>query len=144
MFLRSAFNYDRDEASRASGISFFGPGRTIQSQKEEADINTIVRRFGVTGVLPQKYDIPTYANFDGVFDFHSAQNALVNAERAFMAIPSDIRARFGNDPQRFVEFASNEDNLDELREMGLARPAEVVVESDPKPDSPVKEKDNGV
>lgn len=120
MFVRNPFNYDRGAASRESGLACKGVSRTQQSQKEDADINVIVRRFGVTGMIPQVQRLPTFQDFEGVFDFQSAQNALVQANRAFMQVPAAVRARFANDARLFVDFCSDPKNLDELRSMGLA------------------------
>lgn len=128
-FVRSAYNYDMDEASAESGLFTdleVDPSRTVQSQKDEADINVIVRNFGLTGTVPGNYRPPLLEDFNEVVDFHSAMNAVKAAERSFMQVPAELRARFGNDPQRFVEFCSDEANLDEMRKLGLANPAPVV------------------
>jgi len=117
------FNYDRDAVSKATGLVCTSVSRTQQASKDEADINTIVRRFGITGQLPQGTRLPQYGDFSGVFDFQSAQNAIRRAQEAFNALPADVRDAFRNDPHEFVEFASNPENLDDLREMGLAPPA---------------------
>lgn len=118
------------------------PGKTVQSSKEEADINTIVRRFGLTGSLPTNVRVPLNVDFsETVFDFQSAMNVLVEAENAFMQMPADVRARFGNDPARFVDFASDAKNYDEAVKLGLALPkpaaiieppVEVVIKETPK------------
>lgn len=111
------------------GLSFHKPSRTKQSFAEEADINTLVRRFNITGQIPQNVRPPLLEDFTDVFDFHSAQNALVEANRSFMRMPSSVRNRFQNDPAQFVEFCSNPENLEEMRKMGLADPVKTVVES---------------
>lgn len=122
--------YDEKEASRAAAISFVGArDRTQQSQAAETDINLIVKRFKVTGLLPQGVRIPTYGDFDGVSDFRSAMDAIIAAEKSFMAMPSAVRSRFGNDPAEFVKFCSNPDNLEEMRKWGLAVPKK----ADPEP-----------
>lgn len=132
------FNYDQDAVSLETGIEFTEESLTDQSAREEADINTIVRRFGVTGVLPEGARPVFFADFDDVFDFQSAQNVIAEANQAFMQLPGDVRERFGHDPQRFVEFCSEQDedgklaNVDELRKMGLA-PPEKVPEPEPRP-----------
>ena len=127
MRFHSAYDYDRDRVSRETGTSFEGEeSLAIQSAKDECDINTIVRRFGVTGVLPEGARSVTYLDFDGVFDFQTAMNAVRSAQDAFMALDADVRQRFYNDPQRFVEFCSKPENIDELRRMGLADPAPKV------------------
>lgn len=123
--MRAAYGYDVDAASLEAGLLCEDVSRTVQSQAEEADINTIVRRFGVTGVMPQGLRPPTYQDFEGIFDFQTAQNAVIAAEKAFMAVPADIRARFGNDPARFVEFCSDIKNIEEMRKLGLAVPEAV-------------------
>lgn len=119
-FVRSAYNYDVDEASHASGLACLDDSLTKQSFREECDINTIVRNFGLTGELPDDVRPPTYGDFIGIFDFHSAMNAVALAKEAFDALPADVRARFHHDPGAFVDFCSNPANLDEMRKLGLA------------------------
>jgi len=122
VFLRTPFNYDRDFASDLSGLHCEDATRAKQSFKEECDINTIMRRFGVTGEAPQNVRAPVYQDFDEVFDFRSAMHVLIDAEKSFMAMPSAVRKRFGNDPQEFVEFCSDSKNLDEMKKLGLIVP----------------------
>lgn len=123
IFLRSGFpfNYDTSAASDESGLSCAadGVGRTIQSGKEEADINTIVRRFGLTGELPRGVRMPTYLDFEGVFDYQSALNSIRAAEMSFEAMPADVRSRFHNDPAEFVDFCSDDANRAEAERLGL-------------------------
>lgn len=122
MIMRSAYAYDVDEASLETGLRCEDVSRTVQSQKDDADINVIVRRFGLTGTMPVGLVPPVYQDFDGVFDFQSAQNAVIRARDSFMAMPAEIRKRFNNDPQEFVVFCSDEKNLPEMRKLGLAVP----------------------
>lgn len=119
-------NYDVKARSRASALSGFEPSRTQQHMADECNINTIVKRFGLTGTLPQAAKLPTYGDFTGLYDYQTALNALQEANEVFDSLPADIRKRFENNPAMFVDFCSNSDNLDELREMGLAKPAPVV------------------
>jgi len=39
----------------------------------------------------------------------------------FEELPSTIRAQFENNPEKFLEFVQNPDNLDKMRELGLAK-----------------------
>ena len=57
-FVRSPYNYDRQAACDECCIEDFGPSMTQQSQAEEADINTIVKRFGLTGKMPDNIRVP--------------------------------------------------------------------------------------
>lgn len=123
-----AFNYDVRAASMAAALVCKDDSKAVQSGKEDADINVIVARFNKSGVLPGSIVPPTYDNFVDVFDFQSAMNAVVFAQREFMKLDAKVRSRFGNDPQQFVEFCSDKENLDEMRKLGLAVPAPVVSE----------------
>lgn len=111
----------REEISLHTGLDTGDVTPTVQSEKDNCDINVIVRRFNVTGQLPV-VRLPQYGDFTGLTDYHSAMNAIAEANSAFMALPSSVRSKFMNDPGRFVEFASDPKNLDALREMGLANP----------------------
>jgi len=122
MHIRNPYNYDTNEASRESGVTSRSPSRTVQSSRDEADINTIVKRFGITGTLPQAVVPPTYETFDEVFDYQSALQTVMEADQAFMSLPADVRRRFNEDPGAFVDFCSKEQNLPEMRKLGLALP----------------------
>lgn len=127
MELRSGFpfNYDADLASVESGLECRDDSLALQSQREDADINVIVKRFGVTGHLPQASIQPLFYDFNDVFDYRTALEAVRSAEEAFLRVPAEIRARFSNDPTSFVAFAENPANIEELRKMGLAPKQEV-------------------
>lgn len=98
----------------------------IQSAKDESDINLIVKRYGVTGMLPQVQRPPTYEDFSGVFDFRSAMDMVVAARESFEGLDASIRKRFGNDPAEFVAFCEDAENLPEMRKMGIAIPERKV------------------
>lgn len=123
VFLRTPFNYDMLSASDESGLCCEDASLTKQSFVPETDINEIVKRFGLTGELPGDLRAPTYQDFEGVFDFHSAMNAIATANESFDALPAAVRSRFQNNPALFVDFCSDVANLDEMRKMGLAVPA---------------------
>lgn len=122
VFVRSALNYDTDEASIEAALFCTDESLTLQSQAEDADINVMLKRFGVTGMLPQARHLPSYGDFSDIGDYRSALDALRAADEAFYSLDADIRARFRNDPAEFLDFTSNPDNVEELRKMGLADP----------------------
>jgi len=124
-FVRSAYNYDRNAASDESALECPEPTMTQQSFAQEVDINTIVKRFGISGEMPTGIRMPTYGDFTGVSDFHTAMNAVALANESFDAMPAEVRARFNNDPEQFVHFCSDQNNLDEARKMGLVPAAEL-------------------
>lgn len=127
-FVRSPYNYDVMEASDEAGLDCSGDkGRVQQSFEDETNINTIVRRFQLTGKMPENIPQVLQGDFEGVFDFQSAMDLVVRARESFDAMPAALRSRFHNDPQEFVQFTSDEKNFDEAVSFGLIRP-EVVAE----------------
>lgn len=121
-FLRAPYNYDVNEASDQAAFVSDEPSLTKQQFAEDADINTIVRRFRLTGQLPENVRMPTYGDFTEVSDFQTAMIAVAQARESFDAMPADIRARFHNDPGEFVDFCSDEKNRDEAIKLGLVPP----------------------
>jgi phage internal scaffolding protein len=128
-FFRTGYNYDRDVASVESGLVCEDESLAIQSAAEEADINTIVRRFGLTGQLPDQVAMPRTGDFTNVPDFHTAMNLIRTTEEEFLRVPAEVRARFQNDPQQFMEFLEDEGNRDEARKMGLLKSVPVEASS---------------
>lgn len=122
-FIRSAYNYDMNKAGDESALKCADATLAKQSFADECDINTIVRRFHLTGELPQNVRMPQYGDFTGINDFHTAVNAIALANEAFDKMPADIRARFHNEPGEFVAFCMDDKNRDEAVKMGLVPPA---------------------
>lgn len=144
-FVRTPYNYDRHAASKESAVRMVDrdgvliPSKTVQSEKDNCDINVIVKRFTKTGQLPHaSVRVPMQGDFTGVSDFQSAMNAVRASQEAFMAMPASVRSRFANNPDEFVRYCMERDsngklvNVQEMRKMGLAVPEEVVLESEPQ------------
>lgn len=119
VFLRTPYNYDTMEVSNETGLSC--PEETLAQQhaKDECDINTIVRRFGLTGELPNGVRAPQDGDFTAATDYHTAMNAVIAANNSFMQLPAQVRARFNNDAGAFVDFCSDEKNRAEAKALGL-------------------------
>jgi len=122
VFLRTPFNYDVDAASVESGLRCLDASLTQQQFRDECDINNIVDQFMKTGHLPTPASMPQYVDYEGVFDFHTAMNAVRQADENFMRMDAKIRARFHNSPQEFLEFFADPANADEAVRLGLAVP----------------------
>lgn len=125
LICRAFGSYDVDAASLEAGLDCGEEDLTKQEFAEEVDINTLVRRFNLTGQLPSGVRMPSYGDFTEVTDFHSAVNAIAEAHEAFDAMPAEVRFRFQNNPAAFVDFCSDPSNLAEARKMGLVPPEEV-------------------
>lgn len=126
MEVRGFNSYDADAVSRETGT---GPGdepsRTQQQFAEEVDINTIVRRFGLTGELPNGIAMPLSGDFSDAPDFQTAMNLIKQAEAAFLEIPGEVRARFSHDPAKVIEFMEDAKNRDEAIRLGfIEKPVE--------------------
>lgn len=99
------------------------PSRTDQSQAPDCDINNIMKRFEQTGQLPHMIKSnPEYGDFSEPTDYQNSLNVVMKAQEQFDALNAHIRARFDNDPQKFLEFATDSRNGEELIKMGLATP----------------------
>lgn len=127
LLIRTENNYDRDEASYESGLKCLDESRTQQQFKEDSDINVIVARFGISGIMPSDFGMPQSVDFsEMVTDYHTALNMVRQADEEFMGLPADLRERFRNDPQELMQFVENPENLEEARKLKLAKPAEKV------------------
>lgn len=132
--LKKFRGYDAYAESVRTGVAITAESKAVQSEKENCDINVIVKRFGVTGVVPGSVRPLSYENYEDVFDFQSAMNSIRSAEETFAALPADLRRRFANSPQLYLEFCSNAENIPEMRRMGMALPEpEPAPAPDPQP-----------
>lgn len=123
--LRSAWNYNRDEASVQSALTCHDATRAQQNMKEECDINVIVYRFGLTGHLPEGLRVPLVGDFsEEITDYGSALRKIQEAGDAFMQMPAEIRSRFQNDAGAFVDFVSDPANVQQCRDWGIANAPE--------------------
>lgn len=136
MFLRTQFNYDTDKASDEAGLNCqIDPdtGECLESMaqqhfKEECDINTIIKRFGLGHELPENPRVPEYGDFEHVADYQTALNAVIAADKQFMEYPAHVREEFNNSPQRMMEFLAKEENRERATKLGLLKPAPIPAE----------------
>ena len=119
VFVRNPYNYDMALASQESGLECKDPSLAQQHMNDECDINVLVERFGVTGSMPVAPIEPSYGDFSGVGDYHTALNKIKAADEAFMALPAKIRAKFDHDPNALLNYLQNEENRDEAIQIGL-------------------------
>jgi len=111
-----------------------GETSLVQASLEaETDINNIMRKYEQTQQWTHvnRY-MEQYADVSDVTDYKTSLERMYAADEMFMSLPARIREQFQNDPGNFVEFATNPDNLDVLREMGLAEPQKAGEAERPK------------
>lgn len=103
---------------------FSKPSLTKQSFKEECDLNLLVKRFkdNNADVFEQfsKYSAGEYGDFSEIVDYRTALEQVKHANESFSKLPAQIRQFFHNSPEYFLDFCQNSNNIDTLRELGLA------------------------
>jgi phage internal scaffolding protein len=114
---------------------------TEQHHKQECDVNYILRKYQKTGLIDHVNRFGgDYSDLSDSVSFHEAMNICIDAENAFNTLPSSIRKKFDNDPGSFLDFVSDESNLDEMVELGLVpKIAEPVVPAPPAAPAPQPE-----
>lgn len=97
-----------------------GESLTQQHFKEECDVINIIKKHDRNGIIEHvQRGQARYGDFSQVAGYKEALDLVRDAQTEFMAIPSDIREKFENDPGKFYEFVSNPENKEELKKMGF-------------------------
>lgn len=124
-----------------------GPSLTRQEMAAECDINNIMKQYEKHLADPMRsVREPRYYDFTQMPDtLMGAMDVFHRAEEAFMTLPAQVRREFDNDPALFADFASDPENLEQMREWELAPrpeppakapPTEVVIVQGDLPKSP--------
>jgi len=117
--IRTAYNYDAEALSIETGLSCPEPSLTLQSAKDDCDLNLIVDRMVKTGEHLPQASIEDYGDFTGAEDYHTLMNKLIDAQDAFSTLDAPVRERFNNDPGQLFQFLNNENNRQEAVKLGL-------------------------
>lgn len=99
-----------------------GESLTEQAPKNECDINNILKKYKVSGLVEHvnKYE-GKYGDFSDAKSYQEAMNLVIKGEEAFMSLPANVRVKFNNDPVEFLDFVGNPANKEEMINLGLAR-----------------------
>lgn len=110
---------------RPYAIDLGGESRTKQSFQNESDVNTIMGKWRKSGHIEHLNKAkPRYGDFTNADDYIEAQAKLIDANEAFMALPSIVRKRFENSPAELLAFMADSANNEEAVALGLATRAE--------------------
>ena len=116
-----------DTYKEKQGIIFKEPTMTIQSEKDNCDINVIMNRYATCGTpLPYRTDgvQPVYADVSELGDYMENFQRCKQAEEMFNALPSALRKELDNNPANLLPFIQDENNKERCYEYGLLnRPA---------------------
>lgn len=109
----------RENGSRNIRIINEDPSLTHQQFADEVDINNIMKKYQVTGVLPVTGKQGQYLDVSELPNYQESLEIVMKAEDAFNALPAQIRKKFENDPNQLFEFLKDEKNKDEAITLGL-------------------------
>lgn len=89
------------------------PSKTIQSDAHEADIKTILKKHGMTGIV--EHLAQTDAQFVDVTeltDYADVMRITREAEGEFMKLPAKVRALFDHDVAKWLDAAHDQEKRD--------------------------------
>lgn len=123
-----------------SQFNTVGESMTQQHFAQEADIGNIIRKHDRTGLIEHvARGIAQYGDYTQVNEYRESLDIVNSATDSFMELPSDIRAKFYNDPGEFFEFATDPKNAEKMVQLGLAEappsapaPAEPALKAEAK------------
>lgn len=112
-----------------------GASMTRQEFADECDINNLMKQYEGHLANPMaSLREPVYVDFTAVpSTLMETMDILHAGTDAFMSLPASVRKEFDNNAVAFVDFASNPDNIDKLRELGLAKPKPAPAPEPAKP-----------
>lgn len=98
-----------------------GESDLVQRQfKKDCDVNTIMAKYQKTGLLDHVNRFQgNYGDFTDAPTFHEAFQKVIDAQAMFLTLPSSVREKFANDPGLFLEYVSDPENEDGMRELGI-------------------------
>ena len=111
-----------DTYQEKKGIEFVEPTMTIQSEKDNCDINVIMNRYATCGTpLPYRTDgvQPVYADVSELGDYMENFQRCKQAEAMFNNLPSALRKELDNNPANLLPFIQDEKNKERCIEYGL-------------------------
>lgn len=116
--------------------------RALQEFRQDTNIRNIYKKYRKAGQNPlaggfcpedQQFLSRFASNCSDVsevpVDYHQLCENKKRIEAAVDSLPGLVKKRFGNDPQRIIEFVSDPNNREEAIELGLIQPP---VEDPPK------------
>lgn len=112
------------------------PSMTRQSEMAACDIHNILKQFSQVGfeqLVRENAAKGQYADLTNLPEYQESLNIVIAAENAFLAMPSQIRDRFQNDPARLIAFLGDPANQDEAIRLGLAKDTRPPPEPAPSP-----------
>lgn len=112
---------ERDAMSRRSALSFADSiSLTSQADRDNSDLNVLVRRFGV-GPVSRPLDASRFGVFDADLDLRRALQVVSDASDSFNSLSAKVREAFNNDPLELLEALKDDQRRDELETLGIVK-----------------------
>lgn len=90
--------------------------KTVQSDRNGADIRHILAKYEQTGVLMSRAAVDlAFRDVSEFEDFHDVMLQAKVAEAAFMRLPSKVREVFDHEVSKWLDAAHDDDKFEELR-----------------------------
>lgn len=111
---------DNERHGLAAAIKCDDPSLTVQSFTEDANINVLARRFGITDIpfAPVSQEVIDLTNPPDLRDILEARRAAADH---FSSLPMKLRKRFRNSPEELWDFLHDPENRDEAVRLGLLK-----------------------
>lgn len=94
--------------------------KTKQQFKDQCDINKIMKRYQKSGTIDHfSSQEPFYGDVSGLTGYKDHLEKVMEANHLFNGMEADIRERFENSPEKFIDFMGDEKNIDEALELGI-------------------------
>ncbi len=117
---------ERKRVSHPSG----GPVLVKLAEQDSTDVNLIMDSWIHAGAAVAGHmnkNVGQYGDFSSGLDYHTAMNAVKEADAYFMCLPPKVRSHVDNDPGKLLDLVYDPERRDELVELGLVAPKERVV-----------------
>lgn len=99
------------------------PSKTQQQFAEQTNINHIMKKYHATGMITHLNSKKgQYVDLSEIKDYQSSLQTVMDAQAAFMTLPSETRKRFNNNPQELLNFLADPKNSDEAISLKLKNP----------------------
>ncbi len=107
-----------------------GPLLVKRSEQDATDVNLIMDSWihagaAVAGHMNRAQG--AYGDFSSGIDYHSALDAVKEAEKAFAKLPPKVRSHVDNDPGKYLDMLYDPDRREELEELGIVEKSKIVV-----------------
>lgn len=104
------------------------PSLTQQHFESESNINNIMKKYHATGMITHlNRNKGVYADISTLGDYQNSLQTVIDAQNAFMTLPSSVRKKFSNNPQELINFLADSKNKDEAISLGLIKPVDPVI-----------------